>query len=286
VILCFHFKTSLIKVEVQPGGTISWDGDVLNGQINLTSIYKIKTSLKELSPYFSTSDDDIPDVYKQSATVECLLTLNKSLLEPDITFDIAFENPALIDPEVKSSLEALISTDQDLNLQFFSLLMLNKFWPKFSSGESSGFVGSTSSELLSNQLSNWLSGISDEVDFNVKYQPSSTGTEEFQFGFETEVLDDRLIIKGTAGYATTEINSSAQQQNIIGDFILEYKISEDGSFRVKAFNLTDDYNSISSVNNSPYIQGVGLYYQEGFDNIGDLRLVKGIKKWFKISSKK
>ena len=56
---------------------------------------------------------------------------------------------------------------------------------------------------------------------------------------------------------------------IVGDFLLEYKISNDGRVRGKAFNRSNTYNPIYA-NQAPYTQGAGISYQENFSSFSHL----------------
>ncbi|MFT6760287.1 MAG: hypothetical protein ACJATS_001472, partial [Psychroserpens sp.] len=47
-----------------------------------------------------------------------------------------------------------------------------------------------------------------------------------------------------------------------------YKITPNGKFRVRAFNKSNDINTLTD--NAPFTQGVGLTYGQEFDRLGDL----------------
>jgi hypothetical protein len=50
---------------------------------------------------------------------------------------------------------------------------------------------------------------------------------------------------------------------------VEYKLTDDGKVRVKAFNKANDNNS-TIITSGPYTQGVGIFYREEFNTIGEL----------------
>ena len=58
------------------------------------------------------------------------------------------------------------------------------------------------------------------------------------------------------------------KNDIIGDVNIDYKVTPDGKFKVRAFNRSNDYSTL--VNTSQYIQGVGIVYREDFDSFGEL----------------
>jgi hypothetical protein len=49
---------------------------------------------------------------------------------------------------------------------------------------------------------------------------------------------------------------------------VDYKLTDDGKLRVKAFNRASDNNLTYSTN--PYTQGVGVFYREEFNTVGEL----------------
>ena len=64
-------------------------------------------------------------------------------------------------------------------------------------------------------------------------------------------------------------NNNQNTNNIVGDVNVEYKLTDDGKVRVKAFNKANDNNS-TIITSGPYTQGVGIFYREEFDTIGEL----------------
>jgi hypothetical protein len=124
-----------------------------------------------------------------------------------------------------------------------------------------GALSSNSTELLSNQLSNWLSRISDDFDLGVNYRTGNALTgDEVQAYFSTQLFNNRVILDGNVGVTSRQSTTS---NSIVGDFSLEYKISDDGRFRVRAFNKSNDINLVT--NNAPYTQGAGISYRQEFN---------------------
>jgi hypothetical protein len=119
--------------------------------------------------------------------------------------------------------------------------------------------------MISNQLSNWLSKISNDFDIGINYRPGDDITsDELQASLSTQLFNNRVIIDGNVGVANTQSSSS----DIVGDVDIEYKITSDGRFRVRAFNKSNDINALTQ--NARFTQGVGLSYQKEFNKLGDL----------------
>ena len=51
---------------------------------------------------------------------------------------------------------------------------------------------------------------------------------------------------------------------MIGDVNVEYKLNEDGTFRVRVFTRTNDYD-ITNANQAQTTSGVGVYYKKEFN---------------------
>lgn len=248
------------KFDVQRGGTISWNGDPLDAAVDLKAIYNLKAPLYDLIM-------DTSEIYKKRSAVECHLNMTNKLMTPIISFDIALPTA---DENSKAILNSLSSDEK--NKQFLSLLVLNRFMaPENQKGNkqadtkrSANAGGVTSSELLSNQLSHWLSQISDDFDIGVNYRPGDEiSSDQVEVALSTQILNDRVSINGNVGIGQQKSTSSG----VVGDFDVAYKITKNGKLRVKAFTKANDQ---VMDNSSPYTQGMGLFYREDFNTVGEL----------------
>lgn len=159
-----------------------------------------------------------------------------------------------------------------------SLLVLNKFQKAENvtyQGTSSSGVGANAAELLSQQLSNWVSQISTNVNVGVNYRAADAfSSEEFEVMISTQLLNDRVVIDGNVGVSENNKTTS----NLVGDFNAEVKVSKDGRLRFKVYNKTINNNILNNYN-SPYTQGLGILYRQEFNTIGEL--VKKFRERFK-----
>ncbi|MGB0916791.1 MAG: translocation/assembly module TamB domain-containing protein [Flavobacteriales bacterium] len=251
------------KFLIKQGGTINWSGDPYQALVNIEASYGVRTSLYDLM-YPDTTNDS----YKKRIQVDCLLSLTDNLLNPNIAFDIDLPNT---DESTRTEVRNKIGVGnvQEMNRQVFGLLVLNRFFPTEDQNQAlqqaGGFLTSSTSEMISNQLSNWLSKISNDFDIGLNYRPGDDITsDELQASLSTQLFNNRILVDGNVGVANTQSSSS----NIVGDVIVEYKITPDGRFRVRAFNKSNDINTLTD--NAPFTQGVGLTYQREFDRLGDL----------------
>ena len=81
---------------------------------------------------------------------------------------------------------------------------------------------------------------------------------------------------GNFGVNNNQVKNSS---NIIGDVNVDYKLSEDGKYRLKAFNRSNDNTQIATAG-GPFTQGVGIFYREEFETFNQLfaRYLQKLKK--------
>jgi hypothetical protein len=252
------------RFDVDNGGKITFNGDVENAEIDLTAKYKnLKTSLYPIL-YPILQDEK----YRERIPVEPQLNLSGKLFNPVVGFDIYLPNAS---EETRTYLKNAINTEEELSRQFLFLLVMNSFYSDPTYRSSSGTTASgtsamaaTTTEMFSNQLSNWLSQISNDFDVGFNYIPGTKdiNSQELQVALSTQLLNDKVTINGNFGVAGTK---AAAETPLLGDFDIEYKITE--KIRFKVFNR---YNSPYTGRNSPYTQGLGVFFKQDFNKFSDL----------------
>jgi hypothetical protein len=246
--------------EMENGGKIIFNGDLEKAEIEIKAIYKLRASLYEILK---------DERFQERIPVECQLNLTGNLFNPVIALNIYLPNA---DEQTRAYLQNAISTEEELSRQFLYLLVMNSFYSDQSSyGSSTSSTSSTSAmavtttEMISNQLSNWISQISNDFDLGFVYRPgtSNINPQEVQVALSTQILNDKVVINGNfdvRGSGTTYNNTD----QITGDFDAEVKITE--KFRFKVFNRFNDIYS----GKGPYTQGVGILYKQDFNKLSDL----------------
>ncbi len=250
------------KFKLDNGGTVHWSGDPGDADINMNAIYRLKTSL---APLFQTYE--LTDLIKKRYPVDCVMNLTGKLLKPDIAFDIKL--PSADDFIRQQSYDKFKNTENGMNQQVFSLLFTNSFSPPTSdlaTGPGAGTV--TSTEMLSNQLSNWLSQISKEFDVGVHYRPGDeVNKDQVELALSTQLFNDKLTIDGSVANNANAANAAGQNtSNVVGDVNIDYKLTEDGKIRAKAYNKANE-GDILNLQKGPYTQGVGIFYRKEFEHI-------------------
>ena len=251
------------RFKVNPGGTIVWNGDPSDATIDLGAIYSLRTSVYELSP-------EPQEELKKRIPVECHILMTDKLMNPKIKTDIVLPTA---DQETKNIVSNSINTEEELTKQFLALLIINSFYTQTSDGQAGEYnaanvAGVAASELFSNQLSNWLSQISNDFDLGLNYRKGDEiSSNELEVALSTQILNDRISINGNLDVATNQTNSTTNTNNIVGDFDIDFKLTDNGKLHLKAFNRAND-NLLYET--SPYTQGVGIFYREDFSTLGEL----------------
>ncbi len=255
------------KFEIQKGSSIKWNGNVYKANIDIAAIYRQRATIKPLFPNDSVND------YSKRFTVDCKLFMKNKLTQPDITFGI--ELPTL-DERSRSAIRSILSDENELTRQVFSLLLLRSFvTPLTLAGSDKGIVGgaaaATGSEMLSNKISSWLNGVTKDVDIGVNYRPgTSLSNDELDLTLNKQLFNNRLVIDGNIGVSNNNSTSKSSNNNgLIGDVTVEYKLTDTGKYRVKAFNRSNDNTQVIN-SGGPYTQGVGIFYREEYDNLTEL----------------
>ena len=247
------------KFRVVPNSSIHWSGDPLGAILNIDAIYSTKASLQ---PLLGGSMQGVDT--SRAVPVDCYIKLTDKLMSPTVTFDVQVPNVA---PEIQTIIQSTLNDQQAISTQMVWLLAANTFAPDDAGAMGATLTATTGFELLSNQLSNWLSG--DNYNFTVRYRPRTEYTgDEVDIGFSKGWLNNRLIIEVEGGYLSdASVKSSQNASNFVGEAFVTWLIDPEGTFRFKGFTQTiDRYGENQGMQET----GLGLYYGESFNTFADL----------------
>jgi hypothetical protein len=244
---------------VVPGSSIHWDGDPMDAMLNIDAIYSTKTSLR---PLIGGSIQGIDT--SRAVPVDCYIKLTDELMSPTVTFDVRVPNVA---PEIQTIIKSMLNDQQAISTQMFWLLTTGSFSAEDTASVGASLSATTGFELLSNQLSNWLSG--DNYNVVVRYRPrTELSGDEVDFGFSKSALNDRLIFEVEGGYLSdASMKATNRATNFVGEAFITWLIDADGVYRFRGFTQTiDRYGENQGMQES----GVGIYYNESFNTLKDL----------------
>ena len=256
------------KFDVEAGSNISWNGDPLNADINVATSYKQRVSVASLL-------NDTTGVYKSRYAVDCKLLLSGKLFSPNISFAFDFPN---IDATAKARINNVLSDEGELNRQVFSFLLFRNFvTPQIFNANGGGVnagsaAASTSSELLSNRISGFLNsyfssmpGLRD-LQLGLNYRPGSQNSKEsVDLALSKQFLNNKISVDGNFGVNNSQDGNSS---NFIGDVNIDYKLTDDGRYKLTGFNRTNTSAQITTAG-GPYTQGFGFFYRREFNTLKD-----------------
>ncbi len=252
------------EFQIEQGSSIVWSGDILKANLDINAIYSLKASLSDLVNMNMISSS----ITRNNVPVNCLLHLEDELMKPKVTFDIDFPSS---DETLKMQIKNLISTEDMLNRQVLYLLLFDRFYTDSSISQTNNAGGDDwglLNSILTGQINSWLSKLNKNVTVGFNYRTSRYGQEVSQ-EYETTVSyqpNSRLIVNGNFGYRNDQLVKD-KSNKIIGDVDIEYILTENRKWRIKAYNHTVDRYSLRSV---PFVQGVGIMYKKDFDNWREL----------------
>lgn len=254
-------------LTLKPGGTINFMGPIDAATIGISAVYKTTASLNEIIP------PEISGGGLRRTPVNAYLNLGGKLMNPNVNFSFELPNSS---NELSTLFFSTIDTtiSENLTRQFFSLLVLGKFETneQLNTNMVTSAVEYSGIELLTNTINNFISRNLKYVDIGVNYRNADdTHAEEYSLSASTSLYNDRILIEGSFGYTNDKNNIYGENNsnNFIGDYSIEYALNEAKNWRVKVFNITNQYSSLTQT--SPYAQGVALIYKQEFNNGKDIR---------------
>ena len=258
-------------LKIENGSSLDWDGRPDKGKMDVHALYTTKTSITNLlgESAFTSSYRSVP--------VTTVLNLKGGLLNPDFGFDIRLNE---VDESIRSlAYNALDTTDkEEMFRQAFSLMLFGRFDVQSANSETANTynLGYSLSELLSHYIQKMMSTLTDNVNLGFLYRQGDgvTAGNEYNVQLSTNLMENRLTIQSSLdiyGENSDLREEQAVAGNVVGDIIAEYKITRDGSLRVKAFNMANYYDVLSAVySDVPYYQGVGIAVTKDFNTLKDL----------------
>lgn len=257
----FRLKNVISRLlEIEPGSSIKFSGNPYDAEIDLEASYLSRTTLSGLGLELDSSITGI------RVPVKSIIQLRKKLINPEIKFRIEFPK---LDETFRQIVYSKLDTTNEVIMtqQFISLLVLNNFSFTVNNSSLGNSLGISSFQVISNQVSNLLSQISREFDIGVNYRPGDAiSSQELELAMRTQLFDNRVTIDGNLGVRGDE--NTRRTSNVVGDILVEVKLTDDGKLRVKGFNRSNEIDLLNYT--APYTQGIGIFYRKEFNTVLEL----------------
>ena len=242
--------------SIDPGGTLAFNGDVMDSDLDLTATYRTKASL---SPLIADST-----AVSTRRTVECGISITGKLANPNISFKVTVPD---LDPSTQSRVESALNTEDKRMKQALALLISGGFVPDEQSGivNSTTILFSNASEMMAGQINNIFRQLDIPVDLGFNYQPTETGRSIFDVAVSTQLFNNRVSINGNIG---NRQYISSSNSDIVGDVDIEIKLNRQGQVRLTLFSHSAD--QYSNYLDQSQRNGAGIVYQEDFNTFREL----------------
>ena len=262
---------------IQKGGTVSWNGNPYEANLNVAAVYKARANPATLLQNFNSS---------RNIEVDLVTKITGGLFSSKQELDIELAN---VDPAIATELEFILN-DNNVNektTQFISLLTLGSFVnPDKINFDSTSAITTTASNAITAAFSNLMNSPDSKFTFGVDYVQGVDNSDTDRLDVDNQVdvsvstnLNDRVIINGKVGVPV----GTKTQSSVIGEVKVEVLLNKEGSFRGVIFNRQNEIQY--SAEEEGYTQGVGLSYQVNFNTFSEFLQKIGAQKPKKIAKK-
>ncbi|MFO8231760.1 MAG: translocation/assembly module TamB domain-containing protein [Longimonas sp.] len=253
-------------------GTLSWDGDPINAELDIDAAFRTRASPAGL-PGFSERSARIPVVID--------LDITGRVETPEVALSLSLDRDQRDQRIGSQTFDALLNQDARMTEFATSVLLTNTFLLTTDNiaGNGSGpnepgrlantggqLAFNSVSQLVSSQLNRYLSEALPNVDINVGVQGETADDLDIIYGVALRLLDERLIIRGEGVYTGND-EFRAQQSGPQGEFAVEVRLSNQVSMEVFYRRIGDDLTQGQTLTSTT---GVGLFYQTQFRTWGTL----------------
>jgi hypothetical protein len=254
---------------LEPGGTIVWNGNPLDAELNLQAIYEVPGGA---NPAILLEN---PGLNRKIPT-DVKIYLSGSIMQPETPrFSIDFPNTSA---NVRNDLAYKLDDEERRQIQAISLLSQGVFISDLS-------LSAISTQTLTNNLFQKASGVFESI-FSGDQDKLKLGLDYLQGDRNAEAtaqtrdrlgltlvtqVSERLLINGKLGVPF----GGVEETIIVGDVTIEFLLSKDGALRARIFNRENEFQYFGD--ELGYTQGIGLSYRVGFDDFKSL-IKKIVKK--------
>lgn len=263
-----------------PGSTISWSGEVMEGEINFSARHTVRTNSvglvsNEISSYERA-------IYNQRLPYDVILQINEKISSPGISFKIDLpERHRSTYPTLDSKLNILNqpNMESERNKQVFALLVGGTFIPEnpdINEGSSNSNFATTAARnsvnaIMTQQLNNltgqFIQGFDVDLGLNSydDYAGDKAQTKtQLDVKVSKNLFNDRVSAEMESHIDLEGSNKQVAGQSTAGmtEYAVSYKLTETGNYRIKAFreNAFDIFDG--EIQNS----GLAFIFMREFDS--------------------
>lgn len=285
-----HYELNLFglvnrRFLLAEGSSVTWTGDPLDANLDLTAIYNVKTSAAELmQAQLSGTDNSTRGQFRQVLPFMVYLSIDGELMSPKISFqlDMPENERGVFGGNVYAAVNQLNEKEDELTKQVFALLVLNQFFPSMGNDGSTGGSVNLARSSVSQVLSTQLNALSDKLfgnsgfslDFDLDsftdYQNGGPQDRtQLNVAAKQSLMDDRLVIS-VGGQVDVEGGNRGQVNQgdaLFGDVSIEYLLDKRAQWRAKAFRR-NQFESV--IDGQLIVTGIALIFNKEFNEFAEL----------------
>lgn len=219
------------QFEFQEGSYISFNGDMMNPNLNIHAVDVMKANVTQDGQNSRLINFDV------------ILSVTNSLNNMNVAFDLATNDDITVQNELAS-----MSAEQRAN-QAMNLLLYNVYTGAGTKGNAN-LSGNQLYSFLTSKLNSWAANnirgvdISFGIDqYDKTYSGSTSTTTSYSYRVSKSFFNDRFKIVVGGNYSTDADADENFSQNLINDISFEYMLNQSGSMYIKIFRHTG-YESI------------------------------------------
>jgi len=272
----YQFKNIINKTfDVKKGGTITWNGNPYNADLNIEAIYKTRANPAVLLENVAGN---------RKVDVDLITKITGKLYESNLGFDVQIPNSSSI---VNSELQFKLNDNDKKMTQFFSLLTTGTFIDQNSINfDSNAAIAGTISERISSVISDIFKGDNDKFRIGVNYDFGNTNRlnnlktdDQLEISLSSKI-SRKFTINGKVGVPV----GARTQSNVVGEVEIVSPLNKEGTLEARVFNRQNQIQ-FAVANEEGYTQGVGISYRVDFENLKELLEKVRLKKIKKIKQK-
>jgi translocation and assembly module TamB len=273
--------------QIEEGSTVSFTGDPLNAEMDITAIYTTEASRLPLLP---NAEPGTPEyaAARRKEPVNVLLSMEGTLESPVISFNIIVPESEYgeMGSAVSAQLDQIKSNESELFRQVFGLIVLNRFLAEDPTqggggGGAGGAVNAQINQSVGGFLTEQLNAITQDylgVEIEIELESNQMGGGNASLGDSRDIgvnlsrslFNDRVEVQ-VGGVTSTGggggPGGAAGGSGFAGNFAILYHINERGNLSLKIFQRNDrDYLTNEFVPRT----GAALSFFKHFNTLGGL----------------
>ncbi len=270
------------KFLINKGSSIIWYGNPLDALIDITAQHNVKTSPADLLASGNGGKVGVDqNAAKNALQFYVKIFIQGALLKPNLRFGLDMEptQQQALSGAVYAKITSLNANQSELDKQVFSLLVLGSFMPTANASgggtDYNGIARSSASSILSSQLNalsaQYVKGVELNFDlqsYNDYAAGQKSGNTQLNVGVKKQFLDDKLSVQIGSNIGLEGQKASQNKlSSFTGNIVIEYKLTKDGNYRLKAFRQNQYEGLIYGV---VIKTGAGIIYSRDYNTFNEI----------------